>query len=95
MPQLSIEALVTDIEGLGLRLSATRLADGKTRLNRWRTPDGVVNAKRIDDLWATHIGDSVERIDELTKYLLRRTGPPAPGNAMSNANLQTASKVID
>jgi hypothetical protein len=73
MPQLSVEVFVDEMERLGLRLGVTRLADGKVRLNRWQTPDGVVNAQRIDDLWATQIGDSVERIDELTEYLLRRT----------------------
>ena len=60
------------MERLGLRLGVTRLADGKVRLNRWQASDGVVNAQRIDDLWATQIGGSVERIDELTEYLLRR-----------------------
>jgi hypothetical protein len=40
-PQLSIEAFVSDVERLGLRLNATRLADGKIRLNRWRMPDTV------------------------------------------------------
>ena len=73
MPQLSVEVFVDEMERLGLRLGVTRLADGKVRLNRWQTPDGVVNAQRIDDLWATQIGDSVERIDELTNHLLRRT----------------------
>jgi hypothetical protein len=41
MQQLSIEAFTSDVERLGLRLSATRLADGKIRLNRWRMPDAV------------------------------------------------------
>jgi hypothetical protein len=36
------------------------------RLNRWRTPDAVINAQQIEDLWASQIGDSAERIDELT-----------------------------
>src|SRR3974390_99586 len=57
----AIEALVTEIERLGLRLSATRLADGKVRLNRWRTPDGVINAQQIEDLWASQIGVGTER----------------------------------
>jgi hypothetical protein len=77
MPQLGVEAFVANIERLGVRLSATRLADGRMRLNRWRTPDAVINAQQIEDLWASQIGDSAERIDELTKYLLRRPPPHA------------------
>ena len=92
MPQLSIEALVTEIERLGLRLSATHLADGKVRLNRWRTPDGVINAQQIEDLWASQIGVNTERIDELTKYLLRRTQPPAPRNKKTNSRSPRRSR---
>jgi hypothetical protein len=47
MPQLAVEAFVANIERLGVRLSATRLADGRMRLNRWRTPDAVINAQQI------------------------------------------------
>jgi hypothetical protein len=57
MPRLDIEAFVSAIEGLGLRLSATPLADGKVRLNRWRMPDAVLNTQKIEDLWAARIGD--------------------------------------
>ena len=93
MPQLSVEVFVDEMERLGLRLGVTRLADGKVRLNRWQASDGVVNAQRIDDLWATQIGDSVERIDELTEYLLRRT--LTAGAAQCDVKRELASKVID
>jgi hypothetical protein len=75
MPQLSIEAFVSDVERLGLRLNATRLADGKIRLNRWRMPDAVTNTQQIEDLWAVQIGDSPERIEELARHVLKRTRP--------------------
>ena len=67
-----VEAFVSDVERLGLRLSASPLADGKIRLNRWRMPDGVLNAQKIEDLWAVQIGDDQARIEELTIHLVRR-----------------------
>jgi hypothetical protein len=77
MQQFSIEAFISDVERLGLRLSATRLADGKIRLNRWRMPDAVINAQRIEDLWAVQIGESRERLEELARHVLKLTRPPA------------------
>jgi hypothetical protein len=67
-----VGVFVSDVERLGLRLSATPLADGKVRLNRWRMPDAVLNAQKIDDLWAVQIGDDQARMEELTIHVVRR-----------------------
>jgi hypothetical protein len=61
------------------------MANGKIRLNRWQTPDAVINAQRIANLWAAQIGASVERIDDLTRYLLSRVRR----NAVSKRGLGT------
>jgi hypothetical protein len=74
MPRLDIEAFVSAVERLGLRLSAAPLADGKVRLNRWRMPDAVLNTQKIEDLWAARIGDDQARIAELAAHVMRRTG---------------------
>jgi hypothetical protein len=52
MPDFDPEAFVAAAERLGLFFTAVRLADGSVRLNRWRTADAVINAHRIEALWA-------------------------------------------
>ena len=73
MPQLKVEVFVSDVERLGLILNVTPLADGKARLNRWRMPDAILNAQKIEDLWAVQIGDNQARIEELTIHVMRRS----------------------
>ena len=69
MPQLKVEVFVFDVERLGLILNVTPLADGKARLNRWRMPDAVLNARKIEDLWSVQIGDDQAQIEELTIHV--------------------------
>jgi hypothetical protein len=52
MPEFDIDAFITEVERLGLKLTATRLLDGTYRVNRWRMPDAITNAQQIEDLWA-------------------------------------------
>jgi hypothetical protein len=72
MPEFDIDAFITEVERLGLKLTATRLLDGTYRVNRWRMPDAVSNAQQIEDLWATHIGDDKARMSLLGTHLARR-----------------------
>jgi hypothetical protein len=51
MPDFDAEGFVAAVERLRLLLTAVPLADGSVRLNRWRTPDAVIHAQRIEALW--------------------------------------------
>jgi hypothetical protein len=71
MREFDVEAFVTRLDRMGMKLTAVPLADGKLRLNRWRMADAVQHAQQIQDLWASQIGDNQERIDLLAAYLSR------------------------
>ena len=73
MPEFDIDAFITEVERLGLKLTATRLLDGTYRVNRWRMPDAITNAQQIEDLWAKHIGDDKARMILLGTHLARRS----------------------
>jgi hypothetical protein len=68
MPEFSVEAFVAKLESLGVKLTAVPLADGKVRINRWRMLHAV-DAKQIDQLWASQIGENQARIDLLAAHL--------------------------
>jgi hypothetical protein len=72
MPEFDIDAFITELERLGLKLTATRLLDGTYRVNRWRMPDAITHAQQIEDLWAKHIGDGKARMILLGTHLARR-----------------------
>jgi hypothetical protein len=36
-------------------------------------PDAILNAQKIEDLWAVQIGDDQARIEELTIHVMRRS----------------------
>jgi hypothetical protein len=63
-----------ELERAGLKMNTIRLADGKYRVNRWRMMGA--DAKRIDDLWSSTIGNSSMRHDLLVAHLSRH--PPEP-----------------
>ena len=71
MPEFDVEAFVTRLDQMGLKLSAVPLADGKLRISRWRMAGAVENAQEIEDFWASQIGDNQERIDLLAAHLSR------------------------
>jgi CspA family cold shock protein len=75
------EAFVAAVERLGLLLTAVRLADGNIRLNRWRTADAVINAHRIEALWAAQIGEDPDRVRKLAAYIMRRSPKRSPPTA--------------
>src|ERR1700680_2813817 len=77
MPEFDVEAFVANLERMGVKLTAVPLADGKTRINRWRMLHAV-DAKQIDNLWASQIGENQARIDLLAAHIAR---PPAPVTA--------------
>ena len=55
---------------VGVKLTAVPLADGKMRINRWRMLHAV-EARQVESLWASQIGDNQARIDSLAAHLAR------------------------
>ena len=71
MREFDVEAFVTRLDRMGMKLTAVPLADGKLRISRWRMAGAVEHAQQIQDLWASQIGDNQERIDLLAAHLSR------------------------
>jgi hypothetical protein len=71
MPEFDVEAFVTRLERMGLKLTSVRLADGKFRINRWRMLNAGENTQQIQDLWASQIGDDQARMNALAAHLAR------------------------
>jgi hypothetical protein len=77
MPDFDVEAFVAKLDRWGMKLTSVPLADGKLRVNRWRMLNASEHTQQIHDLWATHIGDSQERIDALASHLAKAAPPAA------------------
>jgi hypothetical protein len=67
-----VEAFIAKLDGMGMKLTAIPLADGKFRVSRWCLMKANEHAEQIQDLWTTQIGDSQERIDVLAAHLVKR-----------------------
>jgi hypothetical protein len=78
MLEFDVEAFVAKMDRMGLKLTAVPLADGRYRLNRWRTMDAVANSQHINDLWASQIGTDLGRIDQLTAHLAQAARKSKP-----------------
>jgi hypothetical protein len=72
MSDFDVDAFITELDRLGLRLTAMPLPDGTYRVNRWRTADAIAHAQEIERLWGTHIGDDKTRMRLLADRLLVR-----------------------
>ena len=73
MPDFDVEAFVTKLDSMGMKLTAVPLADGKVRINRWRTLNACEHTQQIQNLWAIQIGNNQERIDVLAAHLANIT----------------------
>jgi hypothetical protein len=71
MPEFDVEAFITQIEAMGMRLTALPMADGKLRVYRWRLMAAFEHSQQIEALWKSKIGDDQARVDVLA-------GAPAP-----------------
>lgn len=69
MPDFDVEAFITQLDLMGMKLTAVPLADGKLRISRWRMLNACEHAQQIQDLWSTQIGNDQERIDVLAAHL--------------------------
>ena len=79
MREFDVEAFVTRLDRIGMKLTAVPLADGKLRISRWRMAGAVEHAQQIQDLWASQIGDNQERIDLLAAHVIRASRQRAAG----------------
>ncbi len=84
MAEFDVAAFVAKMDGMGVKLTAVPLADGKVRVSRWRMMQSVENAKQAEDLWIAQIGNNQARIDVLAKHLTAQV-PPAPRGVPSQA----------
>jgi hypothetical protein len=88
MPDFDAEGFVAAVERLGLLLTAVRFPDGNVRLYRWRMPDAVIHAQRIEALWAAHVGESSDRAREVAAHILRRN-PKRPPRTVIRTSIRT------
>lgn len=72
-----VEDFITRLDGMGMMLSAVALADGRYRVNRWRTLAAAAHAGDIDALWQGQISNDQERLD----MLAARLANPPPDTA--------------
>jgi hypothetical protein len=87
MLEFDVEAFVAKMDRMGLKLTAVPLADGKYRLNRWRTMQAFEHDRQIQDLWASQVGDNQKRIDQLAAHLAQSAAasPRRPSLVLSKA----------
>jgi hypothetical protein len=69
MADFDVEAFIRKLDGMGIKLTATPLADGRFRVNRWSMMSANEHAVQIQELWTGQIGDDQERIDVLAVHL--------------------------
>ena len=78
MVDFDVEAFVAKLDGMGMKLTAIPLADGRFRVSRWCMMKANEHAQQIDDLWTKLIGDDQERLDVLAAHLAKAGQQAAP-----------------
>ena len=91
MPDFDVEAFITQLDLMGMKLTAVPLADGKLRINRWRMLEACEHAQQIQDLWSTQIGNDQERIDVLAAHL-DKAASKAAGYSISFDRMRISSQ---
>lgn len=71
MADFDVEAFISKLDGMGMKLTAIPLADGRIRVNRWCMMTAYDHAQQIQDLWTGQIGDDQERMDVLAAHLAK------------------------
>jgi hypothetical protein len=79
MPEFDAEAFGSELTGLGMKLTAVPLADGTIKIYRWRMTGAFENAKQIEALWASQIGNDPTRTGLLASHILGAAGPAPLG----------------
>jgi hypothetical protein len=93
MADFDVEAFITKLDRMGMKLTAVPLADGKLRVNRWCMLNAAEHAQQIQDLWTTQIGNDRERIDVLAAHLANAAAGEAV-DCISSGPLQMGSQSI-
>ena len=93
MADFDVEAFITTLDRMGMKLTAVPLADGKLRVNRWCMLNAAEHAQQIQDLWTTQIGNDRERIDVLAAHLANAAAGEAV-DCISSGPLQIGSQSI-
>jgi hypothetical protein len=91
MADFDIEAFITKLDRMGMKLTAVPLADGKLRVNRWCMLNAAEHAEQIQDLWTTQIGNDRERIDVLAAHLAK-AAPREAVERISSSPIQIGSQ---
>jgi hypothetical protein len=91
MPDFDVEAFITKLDRMGMKLTAVPLADGKLRVSRWRMLNACEHAQQIQDLWSTQIGNDQERIDVLAAHL-DKAASKAAGYSISFDRMRISSQ---
>jgi hypothetical protein len=91
MQDFDVEAFVTKLDRMGMKLTAVPLANGKLRVNRWCMLSAAEHAQQIEELWTTQIGNDRERIDLLAAHLAKAASPEGAGY-ISSGPLRTGSR---
>jgi hypothetical protein len=91
MPDFDVEAFVTELDRMGVKLTAIPLADGKLRVNRWCMLTATEYAQQIENLWITQIGNDSERIDLLAAHLIRTAPLEAGDRSLSPMRFDSSS----
>ena len=90
-PDFDVEAFIEKLDGMGMKLTAIPLADGKLRVSRWCMMKANEHAQQIQDLWSRQIGDDQERIDVLAAHLAK-TAPRETARYISSGLPHVASQ---
>src|SRR5579871_6886542 len=90
-PDFDVEAFIAKLDGMGMKLTAIPLADGKFRVSRWCMMKANEHAEEIKDLWTTQIGDDQKRIDVLAEHLAKALSRDA-GSCISSGLPQVAAQ---
>jgi hypothetical protein len=93
MADFDVEAFITKLDRMGMKLTTVPLADGKLRVNRWCMLNAAEHAEQIQDLWTTQIGNDRERIDVLAAHLASGAAGEAV-DCISSGPLQMGSQSI-
>jgi hypothetical protein len=72
VPDFDVEAFISRLEGMGMKLTVIPLADGRFRVSRWCMLSANEHAQQIQDLWTRQIGDDQERINVLADHLANK-----------------------
>jgi hypothetical protein len=71
MPDFDVDAFISKLDGMGMKLTAIPLADGKFRVSRWCMMKANDHAQQIQELWSRQSGDNQQRIDILAAHLVK------------------------